>query len=322
MPKEVLSTIPENERIGPAEVYVHLQDLIGLQYEAHGFSFLPKYAVHSILSGRHGSKLRGRGLDFDQVRKYIQGDDIRNIDWKVTARVGVTHTKEFTEEKERPVILVLDQSTTMFYGSQKYFKSVVAAHLAALSCWRVLDVGDRVGGLVFDDQKIDYIAPKRDRRSLQRYLSLVTEYNNRLRPAAPEVDNINMLNKALVQCAQIVSHDYLVVVISDFYSANKNTLKTLIRMKKNNDVIVAHISDPTEMRIDFSQVVISDGHYQTKINKGKKLKKEYAELKSNFLKSMQSDFKKYGIPFFEMNTLEPATTQLRTLLSNKRKKPN
>ena len=119
MPKEVLHSAQNESRKGPAEVYASLPDLVALQYEANGFSFLPKYAVQSVLSGRHRSRLRGRGLDFDEVRKYIPGDDIRNIDWKVTARVGVTNTKEFTEEKERQGLLVIDQSPSMFFVSKR-----------------------------------------------------------------------------------------------------------------------------------------------------------------------------------------------------------
>ena len=90
MPKEIIKE--EEQRKGPPEVYASLRDLIGLQHDAHGFSFLPRHAIQSLLSGRHRSRLRGRGLDFDEVRKYVAGDDVRNIDWRVTARVGATHT--------------------------------------------------------------------------------------------------------------------------------------------------------------------------------------------------------------------------------------
>ena len=136
MPKERLDHSIAEKRPGPETVYATLTDLIALQYEARGFSFLPKYAVQSVLSGRHRSRLRGRGLDFDEVRKYIPGDDIRNIDWKVTARVGITHTKEFTEEKERPVLIVVDQRSNMFFGSQRYLKSVIAAHIVKWAATR------------------------------------------------------------------------------------------------------------------------------------------------------------------------------------------
>ena len=160
MPREI---IPDREELkGPPEVYVSLRDLIGLQHDAHGFSFLPRHAIQSLLSGRHRSRLRGRGLDFDEVRNYVAGDDVRNIDWKVTARVGVPHSKVFTEERERPVLLIVDQSSSMFFGSRRYLKSVVAAHVTSLAAWRTLEVGDRLGGIVFNDQDLEYVPPKRD----------------------------------------------------------------------------------------------------------------------------------------------------------------
>ena len=180
MPRELIKE--REQRKGPPEVYATLRDLVGLQYDAHGFSFLPRHAIHSLLSGRHRSRLRGRGLDFDEVRKYVAGDDIRNIDWRVTARVGSTHTKMFTEERERPVLLIVDQSASMFFGSRLYMKSVTAAHAAALGAWRTLEVGDRVGGIVFDNTTLDYLSPKRDRRTVQRLLSLISSRNRALGP--------------------------------------------------------------------------------------------------------------------------------------------
>ena len=136
-------------------------------------AFYPGLRSQSILAGRHRSKLRGRGLDFDEVRKYVSGDDIRNIDWKVTARVGETHTKVFTEERERPVLLIIDQSPSMFFGSKRFLKSVIAAHTAALCAWRVLEVGDRIGGAVFNDEKMDIVRPRRDRGNVQQLLSMM-----------------------------------------------------------------------------------------------------------------------------------------------------
>ena len=90
-------------------VYADLKQLVGLQYKAKGFSFLPKQPVHSVLTGRHTSRLRGRGLNFEELRHYRQGDDIRTMDWKVTNRTGKPHVRVYTEERERPVIMLIDQ---------------------------------------------------------------------------------------------------------------------------------------------------------------------------------------------------------------------
>ena len=99
-------------------IYASLKALVALQHQASGFSFLPKQPVHSILSGRHTSRLRGRGLNFEELRHYRSGDDIRTMDWKVTNRTGKPHVRVYTEEKERPVLLVVDQRISMFFGSQ------------------------------------------------------------------------------------------------------------------------------------------------------------------------------------------------------------
>src|SRR5215471_14338919 len=146
-----MTTSPQAESAG---AYVSLDDLVAMQHQAHGFSFLPRQPVQSLLAGRHASRLRGRGLNFEEIRRYQAGDDIRQIDWKVTARTRKTHSRVFTEERERSTILLVDQRVTMFFGSVKNMKSVTAAEMAALGAWRVLSQKDRVGALVFNDSQI------------------------------------------------------------------------------------------------------------------------------------------------------------------------
>ena len=97
------------------------------------FHFRPRQPVHSLLAGRHASRLRGRGLAFEELRPYLPGDDIRTMDWHVTARTGKPHVRVYTEEKDRPVLLVVDQRQNMFFGSKRAMKSVAAAE-AAISC--------------------------------------------------------------------------------------------------------------------------------------------------------------------------------------------
>src|SRR5262249_32196007 len=117
-------------------VYTTLDDLVRLKFSARNFSFLPRQPIHSLLAGRHASRLRGRGLNFEEIRRYQPGDDIRQIDWKVTVRTRKTHSRVFTEERERTVLLLVDQRRTMFFGSVKNMKSVTAAEAAALAAWR------------------------------------------------------------------------------------------------------------------------------------------------------------------------------------------
>jgi len=112
-------------------IYTDINQLRRLQYLAKGFSFLPQQPVNSLLSGKNSSKLRGRGLNFEELRHYRPGDDIRSMDWKTTRRTGKPHIKVYTEERERNVYLLVDQRSTMFFGSTNKMKSVIAAELAA-----------------------------------------------------------------------------------------------------------------------------------------------------------------------------------------------
>lgn len=114
------SIFPSIHPAGPPPhpgVYADLAELARLKFRTRGFSFLPRQPVHSILAGRHASRLRGRGLNFEEIRRYLPGDDIRNMDWRVTARTRQPHVRVYTEERDRPVLLVVDQRQSMFFGS-------------------------------------------------------------------------------------------------------------------------------------------------------------------------------------------------------------
>ena len=108
-----------------------LDALVRLKHKAQGFTFLPRQPMHSLLAGKHASRLRGRGLNFEEIRNYFPGDDIRAMDWKATQRTGKPHVRVYTEERDRPAFVVVDQRAGMFFGSQRSMKSVTAAELAA-----------------------------------------------------------------------------------------------------------------------------------------------------------------------------------------------
>ena len=162
-------------------IFVSLVDLMKLEPLAKGFSFLArKQKVRSILGGQHASKLRGRGLDFEEVRNYVAGDDIRNIDWKVTARTQKTHSKVFTEEKEKPALIIVDQSKSMFFGSKHKTKSFVSAELAAFAAFKVLKDCDLLGGFLFADNGIDIVFQKRDRKNIFRFIEKILSIKQKI----------------------------------------------------------------------------------------------------------------------------------------------
>ena len=127
--------------------YVDVNELIALRFPVRQLKLSRRNRALNALAGPNKSNFRGRGIDFEEVRNYQAGDDIRTIDWRVTARTGAAHTKLFREERERPVLVVVDQRNSMFFGSQFCFKSVLAAQLGALVAWSALSDNDRVGGL-------------------------------------------------------------------------------------------------------------------------------------------------------------------------------
>jgi uncharacterized protein (DUF58 family) len=251
-----------------AGVYVTLADLVALRHRARGFSFLPRQPVHSLLSGPHASRLRGRGLDFDEIRRYQPGDDPRQIDWKVTARTRKAHSRVFTEERERPVLLAVDQRVSMFFGSRRAVKSVVAAQAAALAVWRTVAVKDRVGAVVFGDRDATEVRPQRTQSTALRILQAVVDHNRALR-ADDGADDPRMLNVALRKVAQVATHDHLVVVISDLKGADTETGELLTRIADHNDILVVFVHDPLEATLPAAgRLVASDGGRQLEFDSG------------------------------------------------------
>jgi len=161
-------------------VYVDAAHLAKLEFRARGLSFVAPAPVSSILSGNHASRLRGRGLNFEEIRGYLPGDDIRHIDWKVSLRLGKPQVRAYTEERDRPLLVVVDQRMSMFFGSRRAFKSVVAAEAAALAVWMGFAAGDRVGGVIFDDSSVVRVRPLRSRSRIKTLFGALARMNNAL----------------------------------------------------------------------------------------------------------------------------------------------
>lgn len=155
----------------------NLKQLIDLRYRAGELNLFARHKAQSQLAGNVKTSFRGRGIDFEEIRHYQPGDDIRSIDWRVTARTGEAHTKLYQEERERPVLVVTDQRPSMIFGTQCCFKSVQAAEVASLLCWAALGQNDRVGGLVFNGQQHQEIRPARSKSSVLQLLSAIHKYN-------------------------------------------------------------------------------------------------------------------------------------------------
>jgi len=297
-------------------VYVSLEELIRFQYRAQGFSFLPRQPVHSLLSGRHASRIRGRGLDFEELRGYLPGDDPRTIDWKVTARTGRAHVRVFTEERDRPVLLVVDQRTSMFFGTVTFMKSVTAAQVAAASAWRATGQGDRVGAVVFDDAGEETIRPHRSGKTVLRILNALVEKNHALRADADVTPDPGRLNQVLEGVSRTVTHDYLVIVVSDFDGADADTTRLVARMAQHNDVLAVPVYDPSSTKLpEGGRLVVSDGELHVEVDLAKaSTRRRLQDMADARLASVMAWQRDLAVPVLPLSTGEDVLEQARRLL--------
>lgn len=299
----------------PPGAYTNLDDLIRIQFKVRDFSFLPRQPVTSVLSGRYASRLRGRGLNFEELRRYMPGDDIRTMDWKVTARTRSPHVRVYTEEKDRSVLLVVDQRINMFFGTRDRLKSVTAAELTALGAWRAVDVGDRVGAVVFNDTDLIGIRPQRSRRTVMSILGTVVRMNHELRADAQIEPDAGMLNRALEKALRLAPHDVLVVMISDFFGADEETEGLTARMAEHNDILGLLVYDPIRVQPPAQHLTVSDGSLQMEINladKGmrKKLGEDYREEQDH----ITGFLRKLSAPLLMVSNEGDVVDQVRRLL--------
>ncbi len=298
--------------------YVELDELVRLQYQARSFSFLPRQPSKSVLAGRHASRLRGRGLNFEEIRHYQQGDDIRTIDWKVTARTRKPHVRVFSEEKDRSVMLLVDQRISMFFGSRSSMKSVVAAELAALIAWQMLSVGDRIGAIVFDDSELRIIEPQRSRQQVMKILGAVVEKNHALKVGAGRKANPSIYNAVLRKSLQLAKHDFLFCSISDGFGADDETVGLLTLLRAHNDVLAAFIHDPLEAELpDVGRLILADEQLQLETDTSdRKLRREFAREFEERLEWIRYIASLRTIPVFPLHTGAPVPEQLRSILGS------
>lgn len=299
--------------------YASLGELISLRFPARQLKLARRNRALSALTGPNKSNFRGRGIDFEEVRSYQAGDDIRSIDWRVTARTGDAHTKLFREERERPVLLVVDQRNSMFFGSSHCFKSVLAAHLASLLCWSALDNGDRVGGLVFDGQLHREVRPRRSRRTVLALLSQLESFNHALPlKTTPNRDSFADMLANLRRIAKPGSNIYLV---SDFQGADsENARKHLFQLAQHTQVTALACSDPLEAQLPRGgRYAVTDGEQRSELNTGDRfLRRNYSDTFDSAQKLLQQNMAKLGIPVLQASTAEAPFTLLQTYYGDRR----
>jgi uncharacterized protein (DUF58 family) len=297
-------------------VYTSLAELIGFQHKARGFSFLPRQPIHSLLAGQHASRLRGRGLDFEELRHYQFGDNVRQIDWKATNRTRKTQLRVFSEERERVVLLVIDQRLSMFFGSQRCMKSVASAETAALAAWRVIFVKDRVGAVVFNDSEIVEVRPHRSRGTVMQILGATLEQNHALAIETGIVQNGAILDEALRRVERLATHDALVCLITDGHGAGEQTRRLTTRIAQHNDLLALLIYDPLEGVLpNAGRVVFADGPRQLEVDTGSdRFRTAFRASFDDRVKRAREFLLRREVPLIPISTAEDVAGQLRRLL--------
>ena len=253
-----------------------MSTLIGLNRDAASLPLISN-SVRAQVAGGHLSAFRGRGMEYHESRPYQPGDDIRSIDWRVTARSGQTHTKVYREERERPVLLWLDLSASMFFGTQVCFKSVLASKLAALLAWSSVQHGDRLGYLVFSESQHIESRPRRGKHAALRFIQQLATH------PAWERDGVESDPQtgpqALRRLRQVARPGSLLVLLSDFRFLDPGCRGQLVELARHSDVVMIHCYDPLERALPPpGQYRVTDGRESVELDSAQPaLRDRYSE---------------------------------------------
>jgi uncharacterized protein (DUF58 family) len=286
-------------------ISVSLKTLIDLAKQATGLN-LHHTQFRSRQSGGYVSRFKGRGMEFDEARLYQPGDDIRSIDWRVTARTGKTHTKVFREERERPVFISVDNRLAMHFATRGVFKSVLAAKLGGLLAWAAEYHGDRIGGQLFSEHECRELKPQNGRHAVLRFLNALVKPQNPL-------DKEFTLDQVLARLNQHARPGSLVYIISDFRGINDQAETHVAKLSEHCEVVLIFIYDPLESSLpakgryrftdDERDVVIDSSDQQRLLS--------YQQRFIQRQQRLELLAKKRGLVFIQCSTVEDPIQCLR-----------
>ena len=301
-----------------AGIRVSLAELIEMRHNVREVQLFSTPAQRSPLIGLHHSKLRGRGIDFDQVRAYQPGDDVRTIDWRVTARTQKPHTKLFHEERERPVFIIVEQSRRLFFGSQLAFKSVLAARAASLIGWSALEHNDRIGGLVFSEHEHHEIKPRRSKQSLLQFLNRLTRANQNLNADGPG-NGRDSFSLALRRAREVLRPGSLVAILCDERALGETAEQQLSLLARHTDLILLPLSDPLDHRLPSAGLLRfteQDNQLELNTHDGSLCQRYQAHSEARQLR-WQRLAQKLGVLLLPLSTKSDVIEQLRSHLQQR-----
>ena len=263
--------------------------------------------VNDSLAGTYHSVFKGRGMDFDEVREYTPGDEVRTIDWNVTARAGRPFVKKFTEERELTIFLLVDISASGNFGSGAMSKRDLAAELASVLAFSAIRNSDKVGLLLYTDRVERYLPPKKGRRHVLRVVRDILYH-------APEGTGTDVV-KALDVVNHVLHRRAIVFLISDFESpkdpsaARAELRRAMRQTNRRHDLIAVHVEDPREKELpDVGIVALEDAETGEIIEidtASTTVRKRFREQSLDRSRRLVSDLRSEGIDTLQVQTGAP-----------------
>lgn len=308
---DVTSWLAEHRSDG---INVDIAELLYYRNRTSLLNLNPRKTVQARLAGTYLTKMKGRGMEFDEARHYQPGDDIRAIDWRVTARTGKTHTKLFREEKERPVFILVDLSHSMHFGTQLMFKSVMAAHLGSLIAWTAAKRGDRIGGLVFNEEQHREFKPMTRQKAVLSLLNGIKNLHNNMSSEDPGQVFID----ACARIRRLARPGSAVFILSDFLDLGAAAKQHLSQLSRHCEVIGYRISDPFEHQlpnVSLQQTVaITDGRQRQNITLGEQHQAmDYQKIHARFMQENKQMLQQAHVQVVDINCGLPLEVQLNPL---------
>ncbi|MDP9009135.1 MAG: DUF58 domain-containing protein [Pseudomonadota bacterium] len=278
--------------------------------------------VNDSLAGAYHSVFKGRGMDFDEVREYTPGDEVRTIDWNVTARAGRPFVKKFTEERELTIFLLVDISASGNFGSGAASKRDLAAELASVLAFSAIRNSDKVGLLLYTDRVERYLPPKKGRRHVLRVVRDILYHT----PEATGTDTV----KALDVANRLLHRRAIVFLISDFETPRDPTAaraelrRAMRRTNRRHDLVAVHVEDPREKELpNVGIIALEDAESGEVIEldtASSAIRQRFKELSAERARRLVSDFRAEGIDTLQLQTGAPYMPALQRFFKTRERR--
>jgi uncharacterized protein (DUF58 family) len=310
---------PEHIAENSSPVSVSQAGLIRLNGPARAIA-LDVLRVNSLQTGAYVSHFRGRGMEFDESRPYQPGDDPRSIDWRVTARSTTAYTKLFREERERPVLVMVDLRAGMHFATRGCFKSVNASRAAALLSWAAHHRGDRLGGLIFGDTTHRELKPKLGRQAALRFVHQLVDHPDwQTRERRDGDDGELQLTQAMAALRRVARPGSLIVILSDFQAFSRTAQSYLSSIARHNEVLALFINDPIERELPPpGRYRLVSGEAELAIDTYiKTARSDYANAFEQRRHALETFCHRYGIHLLPLSTEDDPIGALQSALGKR-----